>query len=75
MKQGVFVLRGTATQEWKKLVEESKPKDLKEKKYLFQSIERKIIETVLGNLDNCSSKTIWNSMAKKYHDSRKVKIG
>lgn len=68
--QSVLVLLATPTQEQKKLVEESKLKHFKAKIYLFQSIERKIIETILNK---SSPKAIWDSMAKKYHEFTKVK--
>ncbi|PNX94522.1 copia-type polyprotein [Trifolium pratense] len=67
---GVPVLAATATAEQRKLAEEGKLKDLMAKNYLFQSIDRSIIETVL---DKSSSKAIWESMAKKFQGSTKVK--
>jgi hypothetical protein len=45
-------------------------KDLKAKNYLFQSIDRSIIETIL---DKTTSRAIWESMAKKFQGSTKVK--
>jgi hypothetical protein len=45
-------------------------KDLKAKNYLFQSIDRGIIETIL---DKSSSKVIWDSMKNKFQGSIKVK--
>ncbi|XP_050890399.1 uncharacterized protein LOC127095805 [Lathyrus oleraceus] len=53
-----------------KLVEEAKLKDLKVKNFLFQSIDREILETIL---DKGTSKAIWESMEKKYQGSTKVK--
>jgi hypothetical protein len=45
-------------------------KDLKAKNYLFQSIDRSIIETIL---DKTTLRAIWESMAKKFQGSTKVK--
>jgi transposase InsO family protein len=70
VEQGVPVLPPTPNDEQRKVVEEGKLKDLKAKNYLFQSIDRSIIETIL---DKSSSKAIWESMAKKFQGSTKVK--
>jgi type I site-specific restriction endonuclease len=67
---GIPVLPTAATSEQRKIVEEARLKDLKAKNYLFQSIDRSIIETIL---DKSSSKAIWDSMARKYQGSTKVK--
>jgi len=53
-----------------KSVEEAKLKDLKTKNFLFQSIDREILETIL---DKGTSKAIWESMKQKYQGSTKVK--
>ena len=54
------------------LVEPSnlKLKDLKAKNYLFQAIDRAVLETIL-NKD--TSKQIWDSLKKKYEGSSRVK--
>ncbi|MCI18386.1 retrovirus-related Pol polyprotein from transposon TNT 1-94, partial [Trifolium medium] len=67
---GVPVITATATAEQKRLADEGRLKDLKAKNYLFQSIDRNIIETIL---DKSSSKAIWDSMANKFQGSTKVK--
>lgn len=54
-----------------KVIEKAKLKDLKAKNYLFQAIDRSIMETIL-NRD--TSKDIWDSMKQKYQASTKVKI-
>ncbi|KAE8679726.1 hypothetical protein F3Y22_tig00111398pilonHSYRG00405 [Hibiscus syriacus] len=59
-----------ASEVQKKTVEEAKLKDLKVKNFLFQSIDREILETIL---DKGTSKAIWESMKKKYQGSTKVK--
>ncbi|KAG7598707.1 Zinc finger CCHC-type superfamily [Arabidopsis suecica] len=59
-----------ASEMQRKSVEEAKLKDLKVKNFLFQSIDREILETIL---DKSSSKVIWESMRKKYQGSTKVK--
>uniref|UniRef100_A0A151UGG2 Retrovirus-related Pol polyprotein from transposon TNT 1-94 n=2 Tax=Cajanus cajan TaxID=3821 RepID=A0A151UGG2_CAJCA len=54
----------------RKSVEEAKLKDLKVKNFLFQAIDREILETIL---DKGTSKAIWRSMQQKYQGSTKVK--
>lgn len=54
----------------KKKLKEMKLKDLKAKNYLFQAINRTILETIL-NKD--TSKQIWDSMKKKYVGNARVK--
>ena len=51
-------------------LEAKKLKDLKEKNYLFQAIDRPILETILCKE---TSKDIWDSMKKKYQGSSRVK--
>ena len=51
-------------------MEEAKLKDLKVKNFMFQAIDREILETIL---DKGKSKAIWDSMKQKYQGSRKVK--
>lgn len=53
----------------KKLIDEMKLKDLKVKNYLFQSIDKTILKTIL---QKDSSKQIWNSMKKKYQGNARV---
>ncbi|XP_038875143.1 uncharacterized protein LOC120067679 [Benincasa hispida] len=53
-----------------KKLEERKLKDLKAKNYLFQAIDRTILETI-SQKDTC--KQIWDSMKKKYQDTTRVK--
>lgn len=45
-------------------------KDLKVKNYLFQAIDRSIMETILNKE---SAKSIWDSMKQKYQGSTRVK--
>nr|GMC48904.1 Retrovirus-related Pol polyprotein from transposon TNT 1-94 [Ipomoea batatas] len=47
-----------------------KLKDLKAKNYLFQAIDRSILETILSK---DSSKNIWDSMKKKFKGNTKAK--
>jgi hypothetical protein len=58
------------TETQQKTVEDMRLKDLKVKNYLFQAIDRTIMETIL-NRD--SAKGIWDSMRQKYQGSTKVK--
>lgn len=59
-----------ASEAQRRSVEEAKLKDLKVKNFLFQAIDREILETIL---DKSTSKAIWNSMRQKYQGSTKVK--
>jgi hypothetical protein len=70
IETGVVIAPPNATQEQRKLAEESKLRDLKVKNYMFQSIDRAIMETIL----TCdTAKDIWDAMRRKYHGSTKVK--
>nr|KYP53919.1 Retrovirus-related Pol polyprotein from transposon TNT 1-94 [Cajanus cajan] len=60
----------TPTEAQRKSIEEAKLKDLKVKNFLFQAIDREILETIL---DKGTSKAIWSSMQRKYQGSTKVK--
>jgi hypothetical protein len=52
-----------------KAIEDAKLKDLKTKNYLFQSIDRSILETIL-NKD--SAKSIWDSLKTKFQGTERV---
>ncbi|XP_028061584.1 uncharacterized protein LOC114265042 [Camellia sinensis] len=52
-----------------KRLDEQRLKDLKVKNYLFQAIDRTILETILRKE---TSKQIWDSMKKKYQGTSKV---
>ncbi|GMI80525.1 hypothetical protein HRI_001721800 [Hibiscus trionum] len=62
--------RVTLTDGQKKIHEEQKLKDLKAKNYLFQALDRSILETII-NKD--TSKNTWNSMKQKYQGTTRVK--
>ncbi|GKV06221.1 hypothetical protein SLEP1_g18127 [Rubroshorea leprosula] len=51
-------------------IEKEKLKDLKAKNYLFQAIDCVILETILNK---STSKTIWDSMKKKYQGNERAK--
>ncbi|CAL5442946.1 unnamed protein product [Camellia sinensis] len=51
-----------------KRLDEQRLKDLKVKNYLFQAIDRTILETILRKE---TSKQIWDSMKKKYQGTSK----
>jgi hypothetical protein len=53
-----------------KLLDEQKLKDLKCKNYLFQSLYRSILETILKK---DTAKNIWDSLKQKYQGSTRVK--
>ncbi|KAL7099197.1 hypothetical protein ACP275_09G067700 [Erythranthe tilingii] len=62
---------GTALTETQlKGIEDQKLKDLKTKNYLFQAIDRAVLETILNKE---TSKDIWDSMKKKYQGTVRVK--
>ena len=54
----------------KKVVADQRLKDLRAKNYLFQAIDRSILETIL---DKETSKGIWDSMKKKFQGNARVK--
>jgi len=58
------------TEAQQKSIADQKLKDLKIKNYLFQAIDRTIMETIL-NRD--TAKHIWDSMKQKYQGSTRVK--
>lgn len=59
-----------ASEAQRKVVEDAKLKDLKVRNYLFQAIDREILETIL---DKGTLKAIWDSMKQKYQGSTKVR--
>jgi hypothetical protein len=61
---------GAMTEAQTRTLEDQRLKDLKAKNYLFQAIDRAILETILHKE---TSKQIWDSMKKKYQGSTKVK--
>lgn len=70
VESGIPALLNPASQEQIKAVENATLKDLKAKNYLFQAIDRGIIETILKK---DTTKDIWDSMRMKYQGSTKVK--
>lgn len=70
VEMGIEIPEGILTAAQQKKVDEHKLKDLKVKNYLFQAIDRSILETIL---EKDTSHQIWESMKKKYQGSRKVK--
>ncbi|PNX85431.1 retrovirus-related Pol polyprotein from transposon TNT 1-94 [Trifolium pratense] len=70
IENGVVTTPANATAEQQQVVDASKLCDLKVKNYLFQSIDRSILETIL----TCdTAKDIWDAMKRKYQGSTKVK--
>jgi hypothetical protein len=70
IETGVTVAPADATAEQQQSAAASRLKDLKVKNYLFQSIDRTILETILTRN---TAKDIWDSMRSKYQGSTKVK--
>ncbi|PNX61962.1 retrovirus-related Pol polyprotein from transposon TNT 1-94, partial [Trifolium pratense] len=68
IENGVTIAPANATQEQLKAAEDSRLKDLKAKNYLFQAIDRTILETILSK---DTPKEIWDSMRQKYQGSSK----
>ncbi|TXG51246.1 hypothetical protein EZV62_023770 [Acer yangbiense] len=58
------------TETQRKTLKDQRLKDLKAKNYLFQAIDRTILETIL---EKNTSKQIWDSMKKKYQGTTRVK--
>lgn len=58
------------TDEQKKTIADQKLKDLKAKNYLFQAIDRAILETILKK---DTAKDIWDSLKQKYQGTARVK--
>jgi len=61
---------GNLTSEQQKTLADQRLKDLRAKTYLFQVIDRSILETIL---DKETSKGIWDSMKKKFQGNTRVK--
>nr|KYP50277.1 Retrovirus-related Pol polyprotein from transposon TNT 1-94 [Cajanus cajan] len=59
-----------ASEDQKRKRDEMKLKDLQVKNYLFQAIDRTILETIL---QKNTSKEIWDSMKRKYEGNARVK--
>ncbi|XP_017431820.1 uncharacterized protein LOC108339189 [Vigna angularis] len=70
VEEGIPVIEATSTKEQRKSVAKANLRDLKVKNYLFQAIDREILETIL---DKSTSQAIWQSMQKKYQGSTRVK--
>jgi hypothetical protein len=70
IENGVVTAPPNATPEQRRLADESKLRDLKVKNYLFQSIDRSILETILVR---DTARDIWEAMKRKYQGSTKVK--
>lgn len=60
----------TLTEAQQRHIDEQKLKDLKVKNYLFQALDRSILETMLKK---DTSQDIWESLKKKYQGSTRVK--
>lgn len=63
-------VEAAVTEAQQKKLDELKLKDMKVKNYLFQAIDRTILETIL---QKDTSKQIWDSMRKKYEGNARVK--
>ena len=63
VENGIPVAAEGLTDAQRKNIEDQKLKDLKAKNYLFQAIDRSVLETIL-NKD--IAKNIWDSLKQKY---------
>jgi hypothetical protein len=70
IETGVVIAPPNATPEQRRLADDSKLRDLKVKNYLFQAIDRSILETILVR---DTAKDIWDALKRKYQGSTKVK--
>ncbi|GAU37106.1 hypothetical protein TSUD_278930 [Trifolium subterraneum] len=70
IETGVVTAPANATFEQQASANASKLLDLKVKNYLFQSIDRSILETIL---ERDTAKEIWDAMRTKYQGSTRVK--
>ncbi|KAI9191241.1 hypothetical protein LWI28_005681 [Acer negundo] len=57
------------TEAQKKAIDDAKLKDMKAKNYLFQAINRSILETILSK---DTAKSIWDSLKQKYQGTAQV---
>ena len=62
--------RSLQTDAQKKKNDEMKMKDLKVKNYLFQAIDRTVLDTILKK---DTAKEIWDAMEKKFEGNARVK--
>lgn len=60
----------TLTDVQKKSIDDQKLKDLKAKNFLFQALDRSVLETIL---EKDTAKDIWDSMKHKYQGTTRVK--
>ncbi|KAJ1429972.1 Zinc finger, CCHC-type [Sesbania bispinosa] len=72
VEHGIFIVpnKANASKAEIKLMEEQRLKDLKIKNYLYQAIDREILDTILNDE---TSKNIWDSMKQKLQGSTRVK--
>ena len=70
VEEGIPKLGATPTEAQRRNATEANLKDMKVKNYLFQAIDREVLETVL---DKSTSQAIWRSMQQKYQGSTRVK--
>ncbi|XP_068466725.1 uncharacterized protein [Phaseolus vulgaris] len=70
VEDGIPTLGTTPTEAQRRTASEAQLKDVKVKIFLFQAIDREILETIL---DKSTSQAIWKSMQQKYQGSTRVK--
>ena len=70
VEEGIPKLGATPTEAQRRNATEANLKDIKVKNYLFQAIDKEVLETIL---DKSTSQAIWRSMQQKYQGSTRVK--
>ena len=70
VEKGISKLGATPTETQQRNATEANLKDMKVKNYLFQAIDREVLETII---DKSTSQAIWRSMQQKYQGSTRVK--
>ncbi|XP_017428779.1 uncharacterized protein LOC108336842 [Vigna angularis] len=70
IQEGILLFGTHPTEAQAKAEVDATLKDLKVKNYLFQAIDREILDTIL---DKSTSKKIWQSMQQKFQGSTRVK--
>ena len=70
MENGIPTAAGGLTDAQKKNIDDQKLKDLQTKNYIFQALDRAVLETII-NKD--TTKSIWDSLKQKYQSTTRVK--
>ena len=69
VEHGILVVTNKTSEAELKAMEEQQLKDMKIKNYLYQAIDREILDTILND---DTSKDIWDSMKQKFQGFTRV---